>query len=280
MSALLLAGNPVAEKILSDLKSEIQELDPKLVIVQVGNDPASESYIKKKLQSCASVGMRHEHRHLDESIDIDTLMKTVEGLNADPDVTGFIVQLPLPKHLTQYEPQIIRLIDPKKDVDGFGAYNLGKLFLSKDFEHLPPATPAGVMSMLEFYKINVAGKHAVIVGRSNIVGKPLGIMLLNRDATVTIAHSKTSNLQELTLQADILVAAVGKAKMITADMVKPGAVVIDIGINRTEEGLKGDVDFEAVKEIASAITPVPGGVGPLTVANLIRNTVNAKKRQE
>jgi methylenetetrahydrofolate dehydrogenase (NADP+) / methenyltetrahydrofolate cyclohydrolase len=195
-------------------------------------------------------------------------------------VTGFIVQLPLPDQLQKHVPQIIRAIDPKKDVDGFGAYNLGKLLLSRDFEHLPPATPSGIVMLLEHFKIPVEGKHVVIVGRSNIVGKPLALMLLNRDATVTICHSKTTNLAEQTRQADILVAAVGKANLITAAMVKEGAVVIDVGMNRSSGKLCGDVDFDSVEKKASAITPVPGGVGPMTVASLLRNCVRAKERQQ
>ena len=206
-------------------------------------------------------------------------METIEELNADTDVSGFIVQLPLPKHLESHVPEIIRAIDPKKDVDGFGAYNLGKVFLSKEFEHLPPATPTGIIAMLDYYKIDVSGKHAVVVGRSNIVGKPVAVMLINRGATVTVCNSKTAYLAAMTKQADILISAVGKPKLITADMVKEGVVVVDVGMNRTEEGLQGDVDFEAVKEVASAITPVPGGVGPMTVASLLRNCVRAKERQ-
>ncbi len=277
--ALLLSGKPVAERLLESLKAEIKELDPALVVVQVGNDPASSSYINQKMKSCEAVGMRHQHLHLDEKITLEKLMETIEQLNENPDVAGFIVQLPLPKHLSKHVPEVIRAINPKKDVDGFGAYNLGKMFLSTEFEHLPPATPSGVIEMLKFYKIDIEGKHAVVIGRSNIVGKPLAVMLLNRGATVTVCHSKTKNLAEITKQADILCAAVGSAKMITKDMVKKGAVVIDIGVSRVDGKLCGDVDFDAVSEIASAITPVPGGVGPLTVASLIRNTVTAKKRQ-
>ncbi|MDD5026289.1 MAG: bifunctional 5,10-methylenetetrahydrofolate dehydrogenase/5,10-methenyltetrahydrofolate cyclohydrolase [Candidatus Peribacteraceae bacterium] len=279
MSALLLSGKEAAQSLLEGLKSKVKALDPKLVVVQVGDDPASASYIRQKFKSCEVVGMRNAHIHLPENTPLDTLMQTVHDLNADPDVTGFIVQVPLPGKLNDAVPQIIRAIDPKKDVDGFGAYNLGKMFLSREFEHLPPATPSGIVALLEHYKIPIDGKHAVIVGRSNTVGKPLGIMLLNRNATVTLCHSKTKDLPSLTKLADILVAAVGKHNLITKDMVKPGAVVIDVGMNRTEGGLKGDVDFEAVKEVASAITPVPGGVGPMTVAALIRNCVTAKERQ-
>ncbi len=279
MTAKLLAGKPVAEALLASLKEKVKELDPKLVVVQVGNDPASASYIKQKLKSCDAVGMRHDHVHLQENATFEDVLHAVGTLNNDPDVAGFIVQLPLPDHLQPHVPDIIRAIDPKKDIDGFGAYNLGKMFLSKDFEHLPPATPAGILEMLSFYKIPIAGTRCVIIGRSNIVGKPLAVMLLNRDATVTVCHSRTPDLPSVTKTADILVAAVGKPKLVTADMVKEGAVVIDVGVNRTEEGLRGDVDFEEVARIASAITPVPGGVGPLTVASLIRNCVRAKERQ-
>jgi methylenetetrahydrofolate dehydrogenase (NADP+)/methenyltetrahydrofolate cyclohydrolase len=279
MSATILFGQPAAEALLESVKADVKKLDPKLVVVQVGEDPASASYIKQKLKSCEAVGMRSKHKHLNEKTTLKELMKVVDDLNTDSDVTGFIVQLPLPKHLNAHVPEVIRAIDPKKDVDGFGAYNLGKMFLSVEFEHLPPATPAGVIEMLKFYKIDIEGKHAVVVGRSNIVGKPLAVMLLNRGATVTVCHSKTKNLAEITKQADILCAAVGSAKMITADMVKKGCVVIDIGVSRSDAGLSGDVDFEAVKEVASAITPVPKGVGPMTVASLIRNCVTAKKRQ-
>lgn len=277
--ALLLSGRDAAAKILGNLKPKIAKLDPKLVVVQVGDDPGSSSYIKQKIKSCTEVGMRSEHRHLDSTITLSDLLKIVAELNADPDVTGFIVQLPLPDQLQPHVPEIIRTIDPKKDVDGFGAYNLGKVFLSKEFEHLPPATPAGIVMLLEHYKISVAGKHAVIVGRSNIVGKPLAVMLLNRDATVTVCHSKTKDLSAITKQADILIAAIGKPGFVSEDMVKPGVVVIDVGTSRVDGKLTGDVDFDAVEKIASAITPVPGGVGPMTVCSLIRNCVQAKERQ-
>lgn len=279
MSAQILSGKEVAEAMFAELKPLVKTLNPKLVIVQVGNDPASSSYIRQKLKSCEAVGLRHEHLHLDETLSLEALMELIDKLNTDSDVTGFIVQLPLPKQLQPHVPQIIRAIDPKKDVDGFGAYNLGKVFLSAEFEHLPPATPAGVIEMLKYYNVKIEGKHAVVIGRSNIVGKPLAVMLLNRGATVTVCHSKTKDLASITKQGDILCAAVGKAKMITKDMIKPGAVVIDIGVSRVDSKLCGDVDFENVKEVASMITPVPGGVGPLTVASLIRNCVRAKERQ-
>ncbi len=279
MSAILLTGKEVAAAMFEELKPLVKKRDPKLVIVQVGNDPASESYIRQKFKSCEAVGMRSEHKHLPEQTTSEELFTVIKELNDDTDVSGFIVQLPLPKHLEKFVPEVIKAIDPTKDVDGFGAYNLGKTFLSLEFEHLPPATPAGVIEMLRYYKIPVEGKHVVIVGRSNIVGKPLAVMMINRGATVTVCHSKTSDLSAMTKQADILCVAVGKAKLITKEMVKKGAVVIDIGINRVDGKLCGDVDFENVKEIASAITPVPGGVGPLTVASLIRNCVRAKEKQ-
>lgn len=279
MTPLLLDGSVASQALLEFLKPMVETLDPKLVVVQVGNDPASASYIKQKVKSCDAVNMRHEHIHLDENITLETLMETVDRLNNDDDVTGFFVQLPLPAHLAGNEPQIIRAIDPKKDIDGFGAYNLGKVFLSKEFEHLPPATPSGIIRLLEHYDIDIAGKHAVVVGRSNTVGKPVAIMLLNRNATVSICHSKTADLADITRQADILIAAVGRPKFITADMVKEGAVVVDVGIHRTDDGLCGDVDFAAVQDKVSAISPVPKGVGPMTVASLIRNCVTAKERQ-
>lgn len=294
MPATILSGKEAAAKVLEELKSKIKELDPKLVIVQVGDNPASGSFIKKKMESCQKVGLRVEHRHLPFETNFEGLLTTMEELNNDTDVTGVIVQLPLPPHLAHAVPLVHRAISPKKDVDGFTAYNLGKMFLGVEFEHLPPATPAGIITLLEYYNIPIEGKHAVIVGRSNIVGKPLGIMLLNRNATVTICHSKTLDLRHETLEADILVAAIGKPHFITREMVKKGAVVIDVGVNKVESAparhgelvepssrfkLVGDVDFENVKEIASAITPVPGGVGPMTVASLIRNVVRAKERQ-
>lgn len=279
MSATILYGKPVSDALLKALKKDIELLDPKLVIVQVGNDPASTSYIAQKMKSCAAVSMRYEHKHLPEDTSLEALLKLIDELNFDEDTTGFIVQLPLPPALQEHQPLVLRAIDPKKDIDGFGAYNLGKVLLSKEFEHLPPATPAGVISLLKYYSIDVAGRHAVVVGRSSIVGKPLSLMLLNRDATVTVCHSRTADLATYTRQADLLFCAVGKPEMIEAGMVKPGAVVIDIGVSRTEKGLVGDVAFDTVKEVASAISPVPGGVGPLTVASLIQNCVTAKKRQ-
>jgi len=279
MSFTLLDGRKAADALLASLKPKVQKLDPKLVVIQVGDDPASASYITQKLKSCEKIGMRSEHKHLPASTDLPALMALVDDLNADADVTGFLVQLPLPEPLQKHVPQIIRQIDPKKDVDGFCAYNLGKMFLSTEFEHLPPATPSGVIALLDYYHIQIEGKDAVVVGHSNTVGKPLSIMLLNRNATVTTCHIYTKNLARHTREADILAVAVGKPGLITADMVKKGAIVVDIGITRTKDGLRGDTDFEALKEKVSAISPVPGGVGPMTVASLLRNCVRAKERQ-
>ncbi|MBT3834991.1 bifunctional 5,10-methylenetetrahydrofolate dehydrogenase/5,10-methenyltetrahydrofolate cyclohydrolase [Candidatus Peribacteria bacterium] len=279
MSAKILDGKIAAEALLDSIKEDVQKLDPKLVVVQVGDNPASDAYVRQKFKSCERVGMRSEHIHLPVETTLDELMGTIERLNSDDDVSGFIVQMPLPDALQAHAPQVIRAIDPKKDADGFTAYNLGKVFLSTEFEHLPPATPSGVVHMLEHYEISAEGKHVVILGRSNIVGKPLAVMLINRGATVTVCNSKTKNLKELSAGADILISAIGKPKFVTEDMVKEGAVVIDVGISRTDDGLTGDVDFDLVSKKASAISPVPGGVGPNTVASLVRNCLIAKKRQ-
>ena len=279
MSAQILDGRAAADAVLESLKPSVAELDPRLVVVQVGEDPASSSYIKQKKKSCDAVGMRNEHRHLAEDISEEQLRGVIDDLNHDDDVTGFFVQLPLPSHLKSLEPLIPDLIHPSKDVDGFGAVNMGQMMRSKEYEVLPPATPSGIILMLEHYNIPIEGKHAVVVGRSTIVGKPVSFMLLNRSATVTICHSKTVDLGAITSQADILIAAAGKPKMISADMVKDAAVVVDVGINRTDDRLCGDVDFDVVAEKASAITPVPGGVGPMTVASLLRNCVQAAQMQ-
>lgn len=279
MPPCILSGLEPAEAILASLRDDVETLKPKLVIVQVGNDPASDSYIRKKLESAEKIGMQHEHLHLRENITQSEMFAHIKTLNEDTDVTGYIIQLPLPEHLQPIQPQLFREIDPYKDVDGFTAYNIGKMFLSPEFEHLPPATPAGVIALLEYYNIEVQGKHIVVVGAGNIVGKPIAVMLLNRGATVTICHEFTKDLATQTQQADILISAVGHAGLINGSMLKQGVVVIDIGLTQTLTGLKGDVDFESANEVASAITPVPGGVGPMTVACLLRNCMTAKKRQ-
>ncbi len=282
MSTKLLSGKEPAEELLKSIASQAKKLDPKLVILQVGGLAESNAYILAKVRACERISLRCDHQNLLASITRDELIGIIESLNADSDVSGYILQLPLPDLLWHDFPLITRAMDPKKDVDGFTAYNLGKLFISKDFEHLPPATPAGILLLLEHYGIGVEGKTAVIVGQSNLVGKPLSIMLKNRGATTINCdvHTPPDELRNLCKNhGDLLISAVGKPGLITKDMVKPGAVVIDIGITRTDEGLMGDVDFDAVKELASAITPVPGGVGPMTVASLLRNVVRAKERQ-
>lgn len=278
---MLLDGKETAKQLKLEIKQEVEQLKekygktPKIAIVLVGNNSASEIYVRNKIKAASFVGMDHELVKLDESISMEKLLNEVERLNNDSSVSGIIVQLPLPKHLDEHA--VINHISNEKDADGFGLENKGKLFSGLDC--FKPATPLGIMYLFERYNISIEGKTAVVVGRSNIVGKPMALMLLEKNATVTIAHSRTKNLQDVTKNADILVVAVGKAKFITCDMVKKDAVVIDVGINRVDGVLYGDVDFENVKEKASYITPVPGGVGPLTIAMLLKNTVEAFKNQ-
>lgn len=277
---MILDGKALSKKRKEILKTEIKRLidiykvNPCLAIIKVGNDPASEIYVRNKVKAAAFCCIETRLINFDENITMDELLSMIDVLNNDIYVHGILVQLPLPKHLD--ERVIIDRINDSKDVDGFGLLNKGKLFCSMDA--LTPATPTGIMTLLEEYNIEVEGKEAVVVGRSNIVGKPMAMLLLNKNATVTIAHSRTKNLSEVTKRADILVAAIGKAKFITANMVKPGATVIDVGINRVDDKLYGDVDFENVEKIAQYITPVPGGVGPLTIATLLENTVKAYKK--
>jgi methylenetetrahydrofolate dehydrogenase (NADP+) / methenyltetrahydrofolate cyclohydrolase len=279
----ILDGKLVASKMYQKLQGDVLELKnknilPKLVIVIVGEDPASLSYIKSKKNASEKTGIESEIISLkaDETT-TQSLITMIHDLNENPLVHGILIQLPLPSHI--FAPEVIKAIHPQKDVDGFTAYNLGKMFLSTDYEQLAPCTPLGIIRMMEHYNIAIEGKEVVVVGRSNIVGKPISMMLLNRGATVTVCHSKTKDLEAHTKRADILIVAVGKAGFIKEEMVKEGAVVIDVGINRTKEGkLVGDVDFEKVKDIASYITPVPGGCGLMTVASLIENTVKAAKR--
>jgi len=278
----LLDGRKVAKEMLLKLKDEVSGLEvhhvlPKLAVILVGKNPASLSYIKQKQLACAETGIEWEQFDFEESVTTAELIEKIEELNMDETIHGILVQLPVPKHV--YVPDVIRAINPKKDVDGFTAYNLGKMFLSTDFEDLVPCTPLGVIKMIEYYKIPVEGKEVVVVGHSNIVGKPLATMFLNRNATVTVCHIHTKDLAFHTKRAHILCVGVGKVNLITADMVKDDAVVFDIGINRMENGkLCGDCDFENVSKKASYITPVPGGAGPMTVACLMLNTVHAAKR--
>lgn len=278
----LMDGRKVSKEILLGLKDEVARLHdshvhPKLVVILVGQDPASLSYIRQKQKACAETGIEWEQFDYETDVTTGQLIDKIHELNLDGDVHGILVQLPLPKDV--YAPDVLRAIDPKKDVDGFTAYNLGKMFLSTEFEHLAPCTPLGVIRMLEYYDVEIKGAEVVVVGHSNIVGKPLAMMLLNRSATVTVCHIDTKDLASHTKRADILCVAVGKPNLITEDMVKDGAVVIDIGVNRKDDGkLVGDCDFENISKKASMITPVPGGAGPMTVACLMENTVTAAKR--
>ena len=277
--AVIIDGKEVARKTREKLKSEVDELkkkgiNPKLAVIMVGEDPASKIYVKNKSKACEELGIEYEEFLLNEDISQKELLDLIINLNNRKDIHGILLQSPIPKNLDIEEA--FRTISPNKDVDGFNPFNVGKLVLGQDT--FISCTPYGVMNLLEEYNIEIEGKNAVVIGRSNIVGKPMLQCLLNKHATVTICHSKTKNLKEVTKNADILVAAIGKPRFVTNDMVKPGAVVIDVGINRDENGkVCGDVDFENVKELAGYITPVPGGVGPMTVAMLMKNIVKAAK---
>jgi methylenetetrahydrofolate dehydrogenase (NADP+)/methenyltetrahydrofolate cyclohydrolase len=277
MAAILIDGKSLAAALRASQKKAIESLAargtrPGLAAVLTGDDPASRIYVRNKARACEETGARSEIHEFPEGVSENALLECVARLNADRAVHGILVQLPLPRHLDAN--RILAAVSPAKDVDGFHAVNLGALLQGRP--GFVPGTPAGVMRLLEHAGVALAGRRAVIVGRSTIVGKPLAMLLLQKDATVTICHSKTADLAAVTRQADILVAAVGRAKLITADMVKPGSCVIDVGVNRMADGkLSGDVDFAAVKEIAGSITPVPGGVGPMTVAMMIVNVVRA-----
>ena len=280
-SAQLIDGKSMAQDVKRELASRIKRLEseagvrPGLAVILVGDDPASEVYVRGKIRDCRDVGIRSELIRLPDSNPEEELLRQIDRLNEDPRFHGILVQLPLPRHISA--ERVIHRIRPEKDVDGFHPINVGKMVIGQ--KAFLPCTPYGIMEMLRRSGISVAGKHAVVVGRSNIVGKPVSILLQQADATVTLCHSKTRDLAAHTRRADILVVAVGKARVIGPEHVKPGAVVIDVGINRTEEGrLTGDVDFEAVRSIASHITPVPGGVGPMTRAMLLVNTVRAAER--
>ena len=276
----LLDGKALAAKIKEEVRREAGGLPrrPGLAVVLVGEDPASRVYVNSKRKDCESCGFYSEEYDLLAQSPQSALIELVEGLNDREDIDGILIQLPLPGHMD--EQAVLQAISPEKDVDGFHPMNAGNLLIGR--ESFLPCTPAGVMELLDEYHIDPAGKRAVVVGRSNIVGKPMGLLLLRRDATVTIAHSRTPDLPELCRQADILVSAVGRRNLITADLVKEGATVVDVAMNRDEDGrLCGDVDFGAVAEKASFLTPVPGGVGPMTRAILMKNTLlAAKKRQK
>lgn len=277
----LIDGKELSKKIRKELKLEADRLRqkkiiPKLAVILVGDDSASKVYIRNKSKACEDVGVEFEEILLDSNTSMEKLLSIIDGLNVRKDINGILLQSPIPKGLDIQEA--FERIDYKKDVDGFNPINVGKLMIGQDT--FISCTPYGIIKMLEAYNIEIEGKHAVVIGRSNIVGKPLSQCLLNKNATVTICHSRTRNLSEITRTADILISAVGKTDMVTADMIKDGAIVIDVGMNRNDEGkLVGDVDFEKVKEKASYITPVPGGVGPMTIAMLMNNVIKAAKLQ-
>ncbi|MEE1060700.1 MAG: bifunctional methylenetetrahydrofolate dehydrogenase/methenyltetrahydrofolate cyclohydrolase FolD [Ruminococcus sp.] len=278
----IIDGKKVSAEVKEEVRKQVEQLQaehgitPGLAVVIVGDDPASRVYVNNKKKACEVVGFKSEEYALPAETTQEELLELVHTLNEKKDINGILVQLPLPKHLD--DKAVIEAINPQKDVDAFHAVNVGKIMLG-EYDFLP-CTPAGVMEMLHNYNIDVNGKNCVVIGRSNIVGKPMAMLLLHENATVTICHSRTQNLAEVCARADILVAAVGKPKFVTPDMVKEGAVVIDVGMDRDENGkLCGDVDFEAVKEKCSYITPVPGGVGPMTIAMLMKNTIKAAKIQ-
>lgn len=284
MTARLLEGKVFAATLKEEAGKKAQELKakygitPGLAVIIVGENPASQVYVRNKHKACTELGFYSEGVELPATTTREELLAEIQRLNNDEKIHGILVQLPLPKELQPYESEVLEAINPLKDVDGFHPVNVGRLVTGQ--KALVPCTPHGCLRMLELAEIPVEGANAVIIGRSNIVGKPMLHLLLGKNATVTICHSRTKNLAEITRQADILVAAVGKAGFVTADMVKPGAAVIDVGINRiAPKKLVGDVDFEAVKEVAGAITPVPGGVGLLTIAMLMQNTVEAARLQ-
>ena len=279
--AIIMDGKALAKKIREELKEEVNKLKeknifPKLAVIMVGEDPASKVYVRNKSKACNDVGIEYEEFLLKEDSTMEELLNIIEKLNQRKDIHGILLQSPIPKELDIYTA--FETIDFRKDVDGFHPINIGRLTLKR--QTFISCTPYGVMKLLEEYNIDLKGANVVILGRSNIVGKPLSQCLLNQDATVTICHSKTKNINEITKNADILISAIGKPKFVTQDMVKEGAVVIDVGINRLETGLVGDVDFENVKEKASYITPVPGGVGPMTIAMLLNNVIIAAKYLE
>ena len=279
--AIIIDGKELAKKIRANLKIECEELknkqiNPKLAVIMVGDDLASKVYVRNKSKACEDVGIKYKEYLLSSNTKQKELIELIEKLNQDKTINGILLQSPIPANLDINEA--FRTISPQKDVDGFNPVNVGKLVLNQDT--FVSCTPYGIMKMFEKYNIDLTGKNVVILGRSNIVGKPLMHCCLNKNATVTVCHSKTQNLAQKAKEADILISAIGKAQFVTADMVKENAVVIDVGINRLENGkITGDVDFENVKEKASYITPVPGGVGPMTIAMLMNNVIKATKRQ-
>ncbi|MDN3097150.1 bifunctional methylenetetrahydrofolate dehydrogenase/methenyltetrahydrofolate cyclohydrolase [Enterococcus faecalis] len=275
-------GRELADQMQAEIQKDVEKMtqqgiQPGLVVLLVGENPASQTYVKNKERAAAKIGILSKVEKLPETISEEKLLAEIDKYNQDSRFHGILVQLPLPKHID--EEKILLAIDPKKDVDGFHPMNLGRLFVGKP--EMIPCTPYGIMKMFEAYDIDLTGKRAVVIGRSNIVGKPMAQLLLMKNATVTIAHSKTEHLAEVAKEADILVVAIGRGHFVTKEFVKPGAVVIDVGMNRNQEGkLIGDVAFDEVSEIASYITPVPKGVGPMTITMLMYQTVEAAKKQK
>ena len=280
MTAKIIDGKAIAKTVREEWKEHVDDLKkigitPGLAVIIVGDNPASRVYVNNKIKACEEVGLHSEVHEMPNDTSEEVLLEQIEDLNNNSQIHGILVQLPLPDHID--DDKVLEAISVDKDADGFHLYNMGALVVGNTV--FPPCTPYGIQCLIERINVPVEGQHAVVVGRSNIVGKPMALMLLQMDATVTICTSKTRDLASITNLADILVVATGKPKMITADMVKKGAVVIDVGINRLEDGhLVGDVDFEAVKEVAGYITPVPGGVGPMTITKLIVNTIQAAQR--
>lgn len=279
--AQILDGRLVSNLLIDEVKTEIDQIakggmHPKLVIILVGEDPASLSYIKQKRKAADRAGLLYQQINYPTDVTEAEILHKIEELNQDLDTHGILVQLPLPDHIDI--PKVLKAISPRKDVDGFHAYNVGKMFLSSEFENLVPCTPKGIIRMLDHYDIDVKGMDVTVIGHSNIVGKPMAVMLMNRNATVTVCHIDTKDLKANTLRSDVVISATGVAGLVKADMIKEGAVVIDVGCTKGADGkLCGDVDFDAVEKKASYITPVPGGVGPMTVACLIENTLEAYK---
>jgi methylenetetrahydrofolate dehydrogenase (NADP+)/methenyltetrahydrofolate cyclohydrolase len=287
MAAQIISGTETSKKIQAELKEEVAQLmakgvTPCLATILVGEDEASKVYVGQKVKTCERLGITSMHNKLLANVQEQELLNLIDRLNRDKNVHGILCQLPLPKHINA--DKVLLAISPDKDVDGFHLLNMGKLLSKKNMKEIEqegmylPCTPHGIIQLLKRSNINMNGAEAVIVGRSNIVGKPAALLLMAENATVTICHSNTRDIGEVCRRADILVAAIGKPKFVTADMVKDGVVVIDVGVNRLPEGLCGDVDFEAIKEKAKAITPVPGGVGPMTIAMLMVNTVKAARK--
>ncbi|MGX8178056.1 bifunctional methylenetetrahydrofolate dehydrogenase/methenyltetrahydrofolate cyclohydrolase FolD [Exiguobacterium artemiae] len=276
--AVVIDGKQVAQSYRLKLKEEVarlkeQRIQPKLTVILIGEDPASQSYVRGKEKAAQEIGMDSDLIRLPEETKESELLHLIDRLNADASIHGILVQLPLPKHID--ESKVIFAISPEKDVDGFHPVSVGKMMIGEPT--FLPCTPNGILHLVKEMNVPIAGRHVVVVGRSQIVGKPVGMLFLNESATVTYCHSKTADLGAMTRLADILIVAVGVPKLITADMVKPDAVVIDVGVNRVDGKLVGDVEFEAVKEVASMITPVPGGVGPMTITMLLHNTIEAAK---